>query len=148
MLALGGGKAQGGKARAGADDQLQSGIRECANRARARHGLSKLREFKPLDQAASLHAHDMARRGYFSHYDPDGKGPSDRVHKFARRGAFDVIGENIAAGEGSPRGACSDWLDSSEHKMNILSGKFDFIGGGFAQGGPYGTYYVQVMAGR
>lgn len=138
----------GAVARGGSDDRLQAELRECANRTRARNGLPKLRNSKPLNQAASLHAHDMARRGYFDHVSPDGRDPAQRVDLFASRGEFEAVGENIAAGQARPKSACSSWLDSAGHRANILSSRYSSIGGGFAQGGPYGAYYVQVFAER
>lgn len=137
---------EAGSARGGDDGPLQAKIRECANRVRARHGLSKLHNSKPLNQAASLHAHDMTRQGFFDHVDPAGRDPGDRVELFASRGEFDAIAENIAAGYGGVGSACNAWMNSSEHRVNILNPRYSFIGGGFARGGPYGLYYVQVFA--
>lgn len=146
ILVLLGGWAENARA-GGDDDRAQANVRECANRARARHGLPKLRDLKPLDQAASLHAHGMAKRRFFDHIDPQGRGPGERVDLFARR-HFDAIGENIAAGFGGSRSTCKAWLRSPSHRANILNPGFSFVGGGLARNGPHATYYVQVFAAK
>ncbi len=148
LIGLLGSHADSSSARGGRDDRLQAKIRACANGIRARHGLKPLRNSKPLNQAASLHAHDMARRGYFGHTDPQGRGPKDRVEQFPGGGRFGVVGENIAAGYGGRNAACKAWRKSPTHRAAMLDPKYRFVGGGFSRGGRYGTYFVQEFARR
>ncbi|MET0304932.1 MAG: CAP domain-containing protein [Solirubrobacterales bacterium] len=124
---------------------VERGIRVCANRARRAHGLAPLAFSKPLTQAARLHAHNMARLGFFDHTDPQGRGVGERVAIFDRAGRFTYLGENIAAGQGSAASACDSWMGSAGHRANILNPEFTHIGGGFAAGRPYRRYYVQVF---
>lgn len=123
----------------------ERGIRGCANRERRDSGLAPLALSKPLARAARLHARNMARLGFFEHADPQGRGVGERVAIFDRARRFTYIGENIAAGQGSAGSACDSWMGSAGHRANILNPEFTHIGAGFASGGPYRRYYVQVF---
>jgi len=121
-------------------------IRGCANRNREAAGLEPLRASGVLARAARLQARNMAIHGFFAHEDPQGRGPAERVEIFDTRHEFVFVGENIAAGYSSPVAACQGWMHSAGHRENILNGEYTRIGAGFARGGPYGRYYVQVFA--
>jgi uncharacterized protein YkwD len=123
----------------------ERGIRACANRERRTRGIAPLGPSAPLARAARLHARSMARLGFFDHTDPQGRGVDERVAIFDRARRFTYIGENIAAGQGSPASACSSWMGSAGHRANILNPEYTHVGGGFARGGPYSRYYVQVF---
>jgi len=124
---------------------IERAIRGCANRNRRAAGLPPLRASGVLGKAARLHARNMAVEGFFDHTDPRGRGPAERVAIFDRENAFTFIGENIAAGYPSAGVACRGWMNSSGHRANILGTQYTTIGAGFARGGPYGRYYVQVF---
>lgn len=126
--------------------RVERGIRECVNRNRRAAGLPALTAAGPLNRAARLHARNMAREGFFDHTDPRGRGPAERVAVFDRAGRFPFVGENIGAGHRSAAAACSGWMNSSGHRRNILERAYTHVGAGFARGGPYGRYYVQVFA--
>lgn len=132
-------------ARATTVPQVEHAIRACANRNRVAAGLEPLQASGVLGKAARLHARDMARNGFFEHTDPQGRDPADRVAIFDIRHEFDFIGENIAAGYPSAQATCRGWMNSPGHRANILEPDYTSIGAGFARGGPYGRYYVQVF---
>jgi uncharacterized protein YkwD len=121
-------------------------IRDCANRNRAVNGLEPLLASRVLTEAARLQARNMARLGFFDHTDPQGRGPEERVRIFDPGERFSYVGENIAAGYESVHQACVGWMHSPGHRANILGGGYAYIGGGYAVGGPYHRYYVQVFA--
>lgn len=125
---------------------IEEGIRDCANRNRRARGIAPLGSGGPLNRAARLHARNMARHGFFDHTDPQGRGPAERVAIFDGGGRFAFVGENIGAGYRSAAAACAGWMNSDGHRRNILDSDYTHIGGGFARGGPYGRYYVQVFA--
>lgn len=125
---------------------VERAIRGCANRNREAAGLEPLRASGVLGKAARLQARNMATQGFFSHEDPQGRGPAERVEIFDTRHEFFFVGENIAAGYPSAAATCQGWMQSSGHRANILDGDYTRIGAGFARGGPYGRYYVQVFA--
>lgn len=99
----------------------------------------------PLAATAQAHSSDMARRDYFSHTGADGS----RVGERARRHDYDwrAIGENIAAGQGSPRQAVSGWLSSPGHCANIMSADFTEMGAAHAvnRGSTSVIYWTQVF---
>ena len=126
--------------------KAERAIRGCANRRRRAAGLEPLQASGALGKAARLHARNMAADGFFDHTDPQGRGPAERVELFDGRNELTFVGENIAAGYGSVAEACGGWMNSSGHRANILDADYTHIGGGFARGGSYGRYYVQVFA--
>lgn len=127
------------------EDQMQSQIRGCVNRKRTHRGLPPLQASAPLEDAASLHASSMSKNRFFDHVDPSGRDAGDRVAIFARKSRFLPIGENIGAGYGSAQAACEAWMDSAGHRANILNPDYTVIGAGYATGGEYGSYFVQVF---
>ncbi len=96
------------------------------NRARDRRGVAPVRLNDRLSRAAVAHAEDMIRRGYFDHVAPDGGTPADRL----RRAAYDYLtyGENLAAGQGSPRAAVEGWDGSPGHARTMYDTAFDEVG--------------------
>lgn len=142
-VAAGDGPQPGSLARA--EDAVQRGIRGCTNRRRIKHGLRPLAPARPLEEAASLHATSMSKNDFFDHIDPRGRDAADRVGIFAKKSRFVPIGENIGGGFNSARGACKAWMNSASHRANILNPDYTVIGAGFARGGDYGSYFVQVF---
>ncbi len=101
-----------------------------------------------LRAAARCHSQDMGRRNFFDHVNPTGEDPFDRI---AEEGYTAMPqGENIAAGQGSPREVVDGWMDSPGHCVNIMEGGFQAIGVGFADvpRGAYRTYWTQTFGGR
>ncbi|MET0768026.1 MAG: CAP domain-containing protein [Aeromicrobium sp.] len=117
----------------------RSTARTCGEATFAARG--PLRLEAKLSEAARLHAVDMATHDFFSHVGSDGSSLSDRVD--AQKYAWSRLGENIAAGQDSPREVVDAWLASPGHCANIM-GPFTELGVGYATGDtPYGTYWVQ-----
>ncbi|MHC8382070.1 CAP domain-containing protein [Pseudomonas sp. LB3P14] len=83
-----------------------------------------------LGAAAQGHSKAMAYGNYFAHQDPDGEMPADRARAAGFRGR--QIGENIAAGQGSPSKAMSGWLASPGHCANLMNPMFTQMGGAYA----------------
>jgi uncharacterized protein YkwD len=113
------------------------------NRIRAGHGLPLLKENPRLRRAAAGHSADMVARTYFAHDAPGGDSFVDRILGARYAGARDgwVLGENIAWGTGSlgtPEGIVEAWMDSPEHRANILKRAYREVGLGIAVGVPSG----------
>jgi len=72
----------------------------------------------------------MAYGNYFAHKDPDGDMPADRAWAAGYRGR--QIGENIAAGQGSPGKAMAGWLASPGHCANLMNPMFTQVGAAYA----------------
>jgi uncharacterized protein YkwD len=101
-----------------------------------------LRVAPELNEAASRHARDMARKKYFDHRGANGSQPRDRV----MRAGYDprLTGENIALGPQSAEEVVAGWLDSPGHCENIMDARFRHIGVGLAEGRGRGkVYWVQ-----
>ena len=80
-----------------------------------------------LAQVARARARDMALRGYFSHTNPDGKGPNILVREAGyplpdwyndARNANNI--ESIGGGHTSPDAVWQGWLDSQLHRTHVL----------------------------
>jgi uncharacterized protein YkwD len=83
-----------------------------------------------LAQAALVHSRDMAQRNYFDHLEPGGASVADRATKTGYR--WRVVGENIAAGQGSAKQVVAGWLASPGHCENIMSREFAEMGAAYA----------------
>jgi uncharacterized protein YkwD len=82
--------------------------------------------------SARLHSLDMFTRGYFSHDNPDGLDPFDRMANAGFKGQ--AMGENIAQGQMSPEDVMTAWMDSDGHCSNIMNPTFTLIGVGYHPG--------------
>jgi len=83
-----------------------------------------------LAQVALVHSRDMAARNYFDHVDPAGATVAQRATRAGYR--WQVVGENIAAGQGSARQVVAGWLASPGHCENIMSREFVDMGAAYA----------------
>ncbi|WP_166359703.1 CAP domain-containing protein [Pseudomonas akapageensis] len=124
------------------------------NAARARPRLCGRQRFaaaRPLTWSAALgtaaqqHSRDMASDNYFAHEDPDGDMPADRAWGAGYRGR--KIGENIAAGQGSPNQAMAGWLASPGHCANLMNPMFTQVGAAYAANSrsDKGVYWTMVF---
>jgi uncharacterized protein YkwD len=115
------------------------------NAARREHGLDALVVDEDLRAVARRHSEAMARRDFFSHEDPDGRTPGDRVHA-GHRTLVGEAGENIWMCHGcwtGDAGAAADtvvnseqgWMHSPGHRANILRESFTHTAVGIARHG-------------
>jgi uncharacterized protein YkwD len=119
------------------------------NARRRKAGAPALRLSPALDKAAQGHAEDMLAHGYFAHQSPSGNSPSTSVRERAHEAGFDwrAIGENIAEGQFSVAQVMEGWMNSPEHRRNILDPAYTELGTGLvtAKGkdGRYRVIWVQ-----
>lgn len=126
---------------------------ELANAARAEAGLAELEPSEILNRAAQVHAADMVARDFYDHVTPEGDTPFDRFVA-AGGNSWALSGENIASCEGCPsppdrgrvRAFHKGWMQSPDHRQNILSTGFDSFGFGIAGEGD-AVYAVQTFSG-
>lgn len=121
------------------------------NEFRRRNGLPEFIEDPVCTAAAVDHARDMARRGYFDHFAPDGSSPTHRYRRRNTAGQRVIrVTENIARGNGTtPEGALRMWLNSSGHRKHLVGREMNHIGVGVASGSCYFaacTYFVQCFS--
>ena len=100
-----------------------------------------------LRLAAQRHSQDMATNNYFSHTSLDGRTYVDRIRAAGYTGSF--LGENIAAGYGSPASVVNGWMASTGHCQNIMNGGYRSIGVGYAfrAGSQFRSYWTQTFGG-
>lgn len=110
------------------------------NEERAKVGLPALQWDEELAKVARAHSKDMFRRGYFSHTDPDGLSPFDRMQNVGIQ--FKAAGENIAYAA-TVEIAHTGLMNSPGHRANILEKNFGKIGIGVIDAGPYGKMFTQ-----
>lgn len=98
-----------------------------------------------LGTAAQRHSRAMANDNFFAHRDLDGDLPADRAWDAGYRGR--QIGENIAAGQGSPSKAMAGWLASPGHCANLMNPVFTQGGAAFAENSrsDNGVYWTMLF---
>lgn len=111
------------------------------NKDRRDRGLGELAEDVKLRDLARVYAKDMFERGYFSHFNPEGQSPFDRM---GEAGITYIIaaGENLALAPNVTI-AHQGLMESSGHRENILNPDFGKVGIGVIDGGIYGKMFVQ-----
>jgi len=110
------------------------------NADRRAAGLPALAGSAALDRIASARAQDMATNGYFSHFRPGHSTLAVLELLRANGVAFSWYGENIIWESGQPAGAIAShfntwWMNSPEHRANILNTHYGHIGIGVAVSG-------------
>ncbi|MBT6434965.1 MAG: CAP domain-containing protein [Deltaproteobacteria bacterium] len=95
--------------------------------------------------AAKSHSFDMAERNYVAHISPDGTSPATRVQNAGY--AYQIVGENIAAGQTTPEQAVAGWMHSDGHCANLMNPSYEEMGAGYAPSDqpPYYHYWTQVF---
>jgi uncharacterized protein YkwD len=111
---------------------LRIGILEDLNQIRRGHGLAPLKLSPGLTAAASKHSSEMLALGYFGHRSYDGAAYWRRIKTFYPLvpGGSWSVGENLlwASGSVDAREAVRIWMQSPEHRHNILMPKWRQIG--------------------
>lgn len=113
---------------------LRSAVVHLTNVQRVAHGCRPLKYNNTLQRAAQGHANDMSRKHYFAHNSINGTIWWKRIMK---AGYKDPGGENIARGFSSANSVVRAWLNSPEHRRNIMNCQFRTIGIGFNTNGDY-----------
>ena len=122
------------------DSGAESYMFGLVNKERSTRRIKELIFDNSLRDLGRAHCEDMLKRGYFSHYTPEGLSPFDRMDEAGI--IFTAAGENLAL---SPNAdiAMQGLMNSPGHKANILSTSFGRIGVGVIDGGIYGELFCQ-----
>jgi uncharacterized protein YkwD len=127
------------------------------NVQRAQNGLGTLTANTVLQGAALEHSQDMVRNNFFSHDSSSGEDFEDRILRFnyAPPNTEWVAGENIAWGTlslATPDAIVVSWMNSPEHRANILSADYKELGVGVVpttpSGDPTGATYTADFGAR
>ncbi len=122
------------------DKASEQKMLQLVNEERIRDGKKALVWDEKLAVVARAHSIDMFKRGYFSHQNPDGQSPFDRM---AAAGiTYQSAGENLAYAANVTL-AHSGLMRSPGHRANILEEDFGKVGIGVIDGGIYGKMFTQ-----
>lgn len=122
------------------DEQAETQMFVLVNEERRKAGLPELVWDPQIVVVARAHSRDMWERQYFSHINPDGEDPGDRLEKGGVE--FTIAGENLALAP-SVSLAHQGLMNSEGHRKNILDPEFRRIGIGVVDGGVYGKMFTQ-----
>jgi uncharacterized protein YkwD len=111
----------------------ESGLANAMNAQRASAGVAPLAVDPALTDIARGRSDDQVSRGYFSHVTPDGQTIFDILT--ADGVPWTAAGENLAEsrGEDPVDAAITGFMQSPEHRDNVLNGEFHHVGVGAAQ---------------
>ncbi|MDB5176132.1 MAG: hypothetical protein JWM81_990 [Candidatus Saccharibacteria bacterium] len=102
-----------------------------------------------LTEAAQAKAVDMVQRNYWSHNTPDGLAPWTFIAKAGY--SYEKAGENLAYGFDNADETITGWMNSPEHKANILNTGYKNVGFGVVSAphfqGKEGAIVVVAMYG-
>ncbi|MFE2594118.1 CAP domain-containing protein [Streptomyces anthocyanicus] len=116
----------------------QAQVLKLVNDERAKVGCSPVAANSALRELAEDFSRAMATQGFFDHTDPSGATPWDRA---SAAGISGLGGENIARGQADAQAVMDAWMNSPDHRANILNCDFQTLGVGvhFGSGGPWWT---------
>ncbi len=125
-------------------NEFELKVLELINIERSKNGLATLSINDNLNYVARMHSQDMHNRNFFSHTNPDGLSPFDRLKKHGI--SYRYAAENIAAGQSSPDEVVKSWMGSKGHRENILNPNFKKIGIGYYNSEKgYSHYWTQCF---
>lgn len=115
------------------------------NSNRENNGLPKLEIDSEVQNIARLKAQDLVENDYFSHISEKYGDISAMLSD--NNVSFKTVGENIAGNNGMV-GAVEAWMNSENHKKNILSAEYNYTGIAVVESQRYGKIFVQVFVGK
>lgn len=123
---------------------------DIVNQERAKEGLAPMKHNPFLEKSAQAHAEDMLTRNYFEHDTPQGVTAEDRIKRDGYlQPFFDcqctksyTVGENIAKGQSTAAEVMETWMNSPQHRANIMSADFNEIGIGIIPVDPSDTGFI------
>lgn len=115
------------------------------NSIRNENGIASLTLDDLLTSTAQNKARDMVENNYFSHTSPTYGSPFEMMKNAGV--IYKTAGENIA-GNPDIDDAISSFLESENHKKNILSNSYNYIGIGLEKSEKYGYILVLMFVGR
>ncbi len=101
------------------------------NKERTSRGMTELKLIPKLNRAAEIRAKEIARS--FSHTRPDGRSSLTACEDEGLE--WSAFGENIAMGYTSPKAVVDGWMNSADHRKNILNEQYRYLGVGVVESG-------------
>jgi hypothetical protein len=118
-----------------ATDMSIGSLLQDTNDQRGSNSLGALTINDQLDSAAQAKANDMAARNYWSHNTPDGNTPWTFITNAGYN--YQTAGENLAYGFDTSADTITGWMNSPEHRANILNTTYKDVGFGIANAANY-----------
>jgi uncharacterized protein YkwD len=116
-------------------DFSSSSLLSDTNAERAKDNEPVLTLNPQLASAAQAKAEDMVKANYWAHNSPDGKTPWSFISASGYQ--YQTAGENLAYGFVSAEDSVAGWMNSPEHRANILDGAYRDVGFGVASSPNY-----------
>lgn len=113
----------------------QVSLLDATNEDRAENSRTMLQLNDQLKLAAQAKANDMVAVDYWSHTAPDGDKPWNFIT--ASGFQYQTAGENLAYGFDSASSITNAWMNSPEHRANMLDHTYTDVGFGVAQSKNY-----------
>lgn len=88
-----------------------------------------------LAAAAQAKANDMASHNYWAHNSPSGRTPWSFITTAGY--SYQLAGENLAYGFSDAQAAVTGWMNSTEHRANMLNAQYQDVGFGVASSSNY-----------
>jgi uncharacterized protein YkwD len=111
---------------------LEAGMLAEIDQVREAHGLAPLQVDNALTNAAAAHCSQMVSTGFFSHRTAAGLGFTQRLEYYypVGRASFYAVAENLYWSSAAPTSSVviSSWMQSPEHRRNILDPSWRQIG--------------------
>jgi len=117
---------------------------ERTNQERSKVGVKTLTLSEKLNQAAYLKAQDMFDKQYWAHDSPDGTEPWKWFGDVGYN--YNKAGENLAKNFNTTNGVMTAWLNSIEHKKNVLNPDYEDVGFAVVSGDMNGETISLVVA--
>ena len=112
------------------------------NKKRVAHGCKPLRTNAAITRAARKHTKKMANANTLSHQLPGEPALGRRLTNAGYK-HWTLVGENIAYGYPTPKSVVRGWMNSPDHRRNILKCRFQDTGVGYATTGAGVAYWTQ-----
>lgn len=115
------------------------------NQKRQEEGLEPLQIDDDVQNLCRLKAKEMVEKSYFSHTSPTYGSTFEMIKN--EKISYKVAGENIAGNSENSK-AVDAWMNSENHKANILNRSYNYTGVAVVSSPKYGKIYVQIFIGR
>mgnify|MGYP004670631607 FL=1 len=114
------------------------------NKYRKKQNLEELKPLACLQNIAKIKAEDLVQNYYFSHTSANLGTPFEMLE--SNGVYYKIAGENLA-GNANPQKAVEAWINSKEHRDNILEQNFNYTGICVIDSPIYGKVFVQLFIG-
>lgn len=126
--------------------QWEKDIHQKVNAERLRRRLAPLQWDDAVCSASRSHSTNMAKRAFFSHKDPVRGGLQKRVDR--QKLEYSTCGENLFRLDFRPDlsdAVVKGWMNSPNHRKNILAPEFKVTGIGISKGKDGFVYITQIF---